>query len=152
MGDFLMGKNNNKHRGHTAEFLACYHIAKEGFKPFLIPQSQAFDVFATDDKTGQLIRVQIKSSSQYSTSPDRGEGRKLVIPYSIVWNLQIGYNKTEHYDFKGLEIFALVNLEQEMVAFVAATELVDHPTKATIKVRDMAKYTFKKAMKVLHTS
>lgn len=145
--------NSNKQKGHTAEFFACYHIAQEGFKPFLIPHGQAFDVFATNDITGELIRVQVKSTNQYSTSPNRdGSGRPFVIPKGFVWNLQIGISKTSKYDFKALEIFALVNLEQEMIAFIPAHELADHPTKATIKVRDMAQYTFKRAMNLLHST
>tara|TARA_R110002012_G_scaffold263335_1_gene446067 strand:- start:254 stop:697 length:444 start_codon:yes stop_codon:yes gene_type:complete len=145
--------NSNKQKGHTAEFFACYQISQEGFKPFLIPHGQAFDVFATNEDTGELIRVQVKSTSQYSTSPARGGNkRQIVIPRGFIWNLQIGISKTERYDFKALEIFALVNLEQEMIAFVPASELAPHPTKATIKVRDMAQYTFKRAMKLLHTS
>tara|TARA_Y100001973_G_scaffold53624_2_gene79302 strand:+ start:303 stop:746 length:444 start_codon:yes stop_codon:yes gene_type:complete len=145
--------NSNKQKGHTAEFFACYHIAQEGFKPFLIPHGQAFDVFATNDITGELIRVQVKSTNQYSTSPNRdGSGRPFVIPKGFVWNLQIGISKTSKYDFKALEIFALVNLEQEMIAFIPARELANHPTKATIKVRDMAQYTFKRAMNLLHST
>jgi len=150
MVDYSMG-NSNKQKGHTAEFFACYHISQEGYKPFLIPHGQAFDVFATNEQTGDLIRVQVKSSNQYSTSPDRnGKGRQIVIPKGFVWNLQIGISKKEQYDFTALEIFALVNLEQEMVAFIPANELANHPTKATIKVRDMARYTFKRAMNLLH--
>ena len=143
--------NSNKQKGHTAEFFACYHISQEGYKPFLITHGQDFDVFATNEKTGDLVRIQVKSSNQYSTSPDRdGKGRQIVIPRGFVWNLQIGISKTEHYDFKALEIFALVNLEQEMIAFIPASELANHPSKATIKVRDMAQYTFKRAMNLLH--
>jgi hypothetical protein len=143
--------NSNKQKGHTAEFFACYQISQEGFKPFLIPHGQAFDIFATNDRTGELIRVQVKSTSQYSTSPARnGDKRQIVIPRGFIWNLQIGISKTDHYDFKALEIFALINLEQEMIAFVTANELAAHPSKVTIKVRDMAKYTFKRAMNLLH--
>lgn len=152
MVDYFMA-NSNKQKGHTAEFFACYHISQAGFKPFLIPHGQAFDVFATNEETGDLIRVQVKSTSQYSTSPDRkGKGRQIVIPRGFVWNLQIGISKKEQYDFTALEIFALVNLEQEMIAFIPANELANHPTKATIKVRDMAQYTFKRAMNLLHTT
>jgi hypothetical protein len=151
MADYLMTKNNNKHRGHTAEFLACYHIAKEGYKPFLIPQSQAFDVFATDEQTGHLIRVQIKSSSQYSCGPS-SHGRKITIPHKYTWNLQIGFSKTDKYNFSGLEIFALVNLEEELVAFVPSVDLAHSPTKATIAVREIPTYTFKRAIKILHNS
>lgn len=139
--------NNNKQNGHTAEYLTCYHISCEGYKPILIPQSHSFDVFVTGDD-GALIRVQVKSSNAYSTKPTP-EGRKVVVPYGYVWNLQIGYSKKERYNFDRLEIFALVNLPEERIAFLTAKELSIHPTKVTIKLKDMAKYTWKRAINLL---
>tara|TARA_R110002096_G_scaffold228179_3_gene417597 strand:- start:510 stop:926 length:417 start_codon:yes stop_codon:yes gene_type:complete len=136
--------NDNKHRGHIAEFFACYKIAKEGYTPFLIPHSQAFDCFATHPISGHNIRIQVKSSNRYSTS-----GKKVCLPHAYYWNLQIGITKTDHYKFNEMEIFALVNVEEELIAFMTAKEASRTPSKITMKVANMEHYTFQRAINML---
>jgi len=139
--------NDNKHKGHIAEYYACYKIAGEGYVPILIPHSQPFDVFATHPKTGHLIRIQVKSSNRLSTA----RGRK-TLPHAYYWNLQIGITKVDKYKFNEMELFALVNLEEELCAFMTAKEASRTPSKITMRVSEMERYTFEKAINKLPSS
>ena len=136
--------NDNKHKGHTAEYFTCYHISKAGYSPFLVPHSQAFDVFASHPATGHLIRIQVKSTSRLSEAR-----KKVTVPHAYYWNLQIGITKTGHYRFNEMEIFALVNLDEELIAFMTAKEASRTPSNITMRIQEMEKYTFKRAINLL---
>ncbi len=136
--------NDNKHRGHTAEYFACYQIAREGYVPFLVPHSQAFDVFASHPTSGHMIRIQVKSSNRLSEAR-----KKITVPHAYYWNLQIGITKVDKYKFNEMELFAFVNLEEELCAFMTAKEASRTPSKITMRIANMENFTFKRAINLL---
>lgn len=136
--------NDNKHRGHIAEYFTAYQICREGYSPFLIPHSQAFDVFASHPTTGHMIRIQVKSTNRLSEAR-----KKICVPHAYYWNLQIGISKVDKYKFNEMEIFSFVNIEEELIAFMTAKEVSRTPSKVTLKIHEMENYTFQRAINML---
>tara|TARA_Y100000592_G_C5438814_1_gene302253 strand:- start:855 stop:1280 length:426 start_codon:yes stop_codon:yes gene_type:complete len=136
--------NDNKHRGHIAEYFTAYQISKEGYTPFLIPHSQAFDIFCSHPTTGHMIRVQVKSTNRLSEAR-----KKVVVPHSYYWNMQIGATRVDKYKFNEMEIFSFVNIEEELIAFMTAKEASRTPSKVTLKAHEMETYTFQRAINML---
>ena len=91
-----------------------------------------------------MIRIQVKSSNRLSEAR-----KKITVPHAYYWNLQIGITKVDKYKFNEMELFAFVNLEEELCAFMTAKEASRTPSKITMRIANMENFTFKRAINLL---
>ena len=110
--------------GCAGEHLVCFDLLLQGYNAFLTDQNCAYDVAVDID--GRLVRVQVKSTREPRSIPQRVNHRA-----GYMWNVRrAGKGGARNYKDSDFDLLALVALDTKQIAYLPPSK-----TKQTVHIR-----------------
>lgn len=107
-----MEKINDLQLGKAGEYLVCADIILQGYIAFPSEQGLHYDVVV--DLKGKLIRVQVKTTSEYRNRPQRIE----QIPSYLFQCRRCGKGGRKSYSNEDIEIMAFVGIKDRIIGYL----------------------------------
>lgn len=105
------------HIGRAGEHLVAADLMINGYECFHAAQGMPYDLVADID--GRLLKVQVKTTAGRRRVPQR----KGHIPAYLFWVNRCGKGGLGGYEKSGIDLFALVSLEERVVGYLPGAEM-----------------------------
>ena len=107
---------NNMQTGKAGEYLVCADLIIKGFVAYPSEQGLPYDVVL--DYNGRLAKVQVKTVSKPSITPQREK-----VSYEYVFNMsKRGKNRQLRYSDEDVDLFAMVTLDTKKIGYLIPSD------------------------------
>lgn len=112
-----MDKISELQLGKAGEYLVCADLIIKGYIAFISEQGLHYDIVM--DYHGKLIRIQVKTTSNYRFRPQRKE----QIPSYLFQCRRCGKGGRKSYANSDIDIMAFVGLKERIIGYLPISEV-----------------------------